>query len=280
MSAIDAQVIDFHAEGLSMPHIAARLGKPYGSIYGICRRLGLEFPHANKKAKGSDKRADAMAALYRAGYTLEQIGQQYGMTRERARQIMTKHLGIRRKDGGKAKQASVKRASRQRDKDRECFGKHGCSRAQYKSLMAIGREMEARGICRERTPIGAFCTQRCNSRRRQIGWELKLWEWWQIWHESGRWEQRGVGQGYVMARLNDEGPYAAGNVYITTAIDNIVNAPKRPKKSGLPLGVRKVKGRDGFFAQRQVNGNTSKFGPFPTPELAHAAYIAAGPMAA
>jgi hypothetical protein len=56
--------------------------------------------------------------------------------------------------------------------------------------------------------------------RLAIGWELNLWQWWSIWQRSGKWEQRGRGSRYGMCRFNDTGPYASGNVYIATCVDN------------------------------------------------------------
>lgn len=67
----------------------------------------------------------------------------------------------------------------------------------------------------QKTPKGRFVTQKANAQRRDIPWELTFEQWWQLWKESGKWEQRGRTYGcYVMARLNDEGPYALGNVRI------------------------------------------------------------------
>jgi len=91
---------------------------------------------------------------------------------------------------------------------------------------------------------GAFESQRNNARKRGIGWELTFEQWWTIWRESGKWEQRGKTKGcYVMARPGDLGPYKVGNVYITTHSDNAKTAqsharrrPARPRKERHPKG--------------------------------------------
>jgi hypothetical protein len=50
---------------------------------------------------------------------------------------------------------------------------------------------------------------------------LTFAEWWQIWHDSGHWEERGTANGcYVMCRNADQGPYAVGNVRIDTVRGN------------------------------------------------------------
>lgn len=44
--------------------------------------------------------------------------------------------------------------------------------------------------------------------------------WWQWWMETGKWQDRGRGYGYCMARILDEGPYAPDNVYLATGQEN------------------------------------------------------------
>lgn len=59
--------------------------------------------------------------------------------------------------------------------------------------------------------------------------EMKLTfdEWWKIWQDSGKWEQRGSRKGgYVMSRKNDLGHYEVGNVFIQLHADNIRDAVK------------------------------------------------------
>jgi hypothetical protein len=73
----------------------------------------------------------------------------------------------------------------------------------------------------QQTPKGKFITQRANAKRRGVAWELTFEQWWQIWQESGKWEQRGTdSKQYCMARIHDEGPYAIGNVSIRTMRSN------------------------------------------------------------
>lgn len=76
-----------------------------------------------------------------------------------------------------------------------------------------------------------------------------------------------------MCRQGDEGPYAVGNVFIAPARVN--TSERKDKKSGLPIGVKKNKRCAGFVAMRQINGEKLRLGTHPTPELAHAAYLAA-----
>lgn len=151
-----------------------------------------------------------MRAQYVAGQTLEQIGERYSITRERVRQIITKHYGIRAKDGGKAEVARKNRQAFQKKRDARMMKCWGCTYKQYRSILK-----------RPDQPTYAFSQQRKSAGQRGIGWELNLWQWWKIWEHSGHWAERGRGHGYGMCRLNDVGPYAADNVYIGTGVENV-----------------------------------------------------------
>jgi hypothetical protein len=57
-------------------------------------------------------------------------------------------------------------------------------------------------------------------------------EWWAIWEASGHYHLRGKGTGmYCMSRINDQGDYTVGNVFIQLHSDNISQAQKGKPKS-------------------------------------------------
>lgn len=67
----------------------------------------------------------------------------------------------------------------------------------------------------------AFHARRAGAKQRGIPFLMTFEEWWAIWQDSGKWEQRGCHRGqYVMARFRDAGPYAVGNVRICTREEN------------------------------------------------------------
>lgn len=206
-------------------------------------------------------RVEAMSALYRDGKTLEQIGAVYGITRERVRQLLTK-AGVTRDQGGQAKRAERRRIDAALRRDARFLKRKGCTFAQYCELRALKK------------PTRAYSMQKKNADRRGIGWEFTLWQWWTLWQQSGRWDQRGRGNNYMMCRIGDVGPYSIDNVFIARGIVNSSNANK---KSNLPIGVTK-KTKHGYTAQRGIAGKQVWLGTFATPELAHAAYLAADPM--
>ncbi len=73
----------------------------------------------------------------------------------------------------------------------------------------------------QKTPKGKFVRQKANARRCGIPWELSFEEWWKIWEDSGKWEERGkTSLDYVMARKLDAGGYSVDNVHIISSRKN------------------------------------------------------------
>ena len=263
--------------GMTRQWCAARLDVPYPTLIRWCRLGKIQAPYGGDAVDAqraiAKKRAVAMSVLYKAGYTLQQIGDQHGLTRERVRQLMTRHLGFNAESGGAHAKAVAAEKKREAAKNARKLAKHGCSFQQWSELQSIGNAMIAAGKGRYQTPLYAFRNQRRNAAHRGIGWDLTLWQWWCIWKDSGHWEDRGRGQGYVMCRYGDTGPYAPGNVFIALATENCSEANRR--ETYLPMGVSRTKsGR--FHAHRRINGRDFGLGTHDTPELAHAAYLAAG----
>lgn len=205
-------------------------------------------------------RVRRMAELYKSGKTLQQIGDEYGMTRERVRQLIS-FVGLSRKSGGAHFHAKRSEVAKHAKKDTWALKKWGCTYAQYRNLVLMN------------WPTRAFCYQKRTAGHRGIEWKFTLWQWWTVWQESGKWEQRGRGHNkYVMARKGDVGPYEAGNVFICTLSENSSN--RKQKTSGLPIGVSKktVKNYVAYVAQKMIGGKKYRIGSFKTPEAAGAAY--------
>lgn len=199
------------ARGLTRRQAAQETGIQYQYICRLAKQHGIKFPrqpYTGAETKVSP-RGQEMAALYKAGNTLQAIGEKFSITRERVRQILTKHFGMNWADGGQHFKAEEKRRRFEARRDQKSLTKWGCSWAQYVALRSM------------RTPTRAFSCQKNNAAERGIAWELNLWQWWSIWQHSGHWDNRGRGAGYQMCRNGDTGAYAVGNVYIASGITNI-----------------------------------------------------------
>lgn len=166
--------------------------------------------HRDLAAKRAAKALD-MAERYEAGSTLHEIGNYYGITRERVRQLIKGELGMTGRDGGAAVRGREKANARAKQLNLSCLRRHGITRSEQ---ISIREQFGYR-------PFRQFQQQRRNSRDRGIPWQLTFGEWWEIWQKSGKWPERGRGaSGYVMARHGDKGAYAVGNVKIIHATQN------------------------------------------------------------
>ena len=148
------------------------------------------------------ERTEAMAALYRSGKKLHEIGDIYGVSRERVRQLLAK-AGITRKDGGQSVLSAPKAAERQALSDEYWIKVSGMVR---KDLLEIPASVRR-----------AYTTHRRNAANRGIPWEMNLAQWAGIWKSSGKWKRRGRGADcYVMSRIRVNEPFSPDNVCICT----------------------------------------------------------------
>jgi len=161
-----------------------------------------------------------MREMYLSGKTLQEIGDEFGVTRERIRQIL-KQLGLKREDGGitiKTKPNKEKRLLEKLEKrearNKELINKRGFSLDEW-------RVINDKNLAGSKKPITAFHSHHMAARHRGIEFKLSFFEWWNIWQDSGKWENRGRGIGkYCMSRLGDSGAYEIGNVEIKLATEN------------------------------------------------------------
>lgn len=217
--------------GLSRKETADLLNITENTISRYCMEFGVYFPHGRQGYCGDLPRAEAMASMYASGKTLQEIGEFYKVTRERVRQIISKHHGMNRESGGKSIRADRRREAKSRKREDRTMKKYGCSHGKYRELVELGRQMIADGATRERTPTGAWHSQRSNARSRGIEWNITLWDWWELWQRSGKWDIRGRTKGsYVMCRFGDTGAYEIGNVYIATCSHNCSVQPNHPMR--------------------------------------------------
>ena len=148
-----------------------------------------------------------VVVMWKNGHSLQSVGDRFGVTRERIRQILRK-LGVPVEAGGRHVKARVKEAERQSRRDAFALRKYGCCYADYKAISQSGG-------------VVPFNSQRSAANSRGVKWKLNLKQWWDIWQQSGKWDQRGRGKNrYCMGRIADQGAYAIGNVKIITTEQN------------------------------------------------------------
>ncbi len=174
--------------------------------------------------------------LYKGGRTLEQIGIRFGVSRQRVKQIFDK-CGISSENCGVTARRDNRIARMRSEIDARCISRKGCTLEQYSYLRSV-----------EGNPVRRFRAQKGNAYMRKIPWQFKLWEWWTVWEQSGKWSLRGRHLGeYVMARINDAGPYSPSNVKITTCTENILEhyeltraGIKPPRKPAIAIDEKRL----------------------------------------
>ena len=205
----DAEIRRLAADGLGSRQIADAINGSQPGVLAYCKRNGIKVQRPHKDYS-TDPRVLKMAEMFRQGLTLQEIGRQHGLTRERVRQLL--HWGgIAPDEGGKSVRVEAMRSvsiSKERQRQAKQEARFGVP---YDLLQAL----RANGATR------AFQQQRRTSSIRGIEWRLTLGQWWAVWQTSGKFDQRGRGIGsYCMSRIRDDGPYALGNVHVQRTEEN------------------------------------------------------------
>lgn len=199
------------ARGMNHDQAAAEIDCSRAYLVSFACRHGIKFGRracAQSPVAGSARdpgeRSRRMATLYRSGSTLQAIGTEYSITRERVRQILWSDHGIRGKDGGKTFTATIKAAARLNKFEAANQAKYGCSRAQYKEILNAGGTL-------------AFSRLKMNAEHGGFEVDMTLFQWWGVWQASGHWNNRGRGRhGYWMFRLTADAPLSIDNYCIAT----------------------------------------------------------------
>lgn len=208
--ARDGRMAELAAQGMSPAEIAAATNVRVTTVYVWARSSGLKLKRS-KRAGGigsqHPERDTKMVAMFRQGVTLAKIGSQFGLSRERVRQIL-KRIGVCAEDGGIARNAASRRESACAKREAYWLGKYGLP-------FAVVKQLQQDGVTK------GFQDHKRNSAARGIPFHLTFIDWLSVWQASGKLDQRGRGKGkYVMSRIRDDGAYELGNVHVQLATEN------------------------------------------------------------
>jgi DNA-binding CsgD family transcriptional regulator len=210
-------------------------------------KKAAQSPSVGRPSEGTSNRVRDMAAMYRAGNTLEDIGIKWGVTRERVRQILFKMNG-HKIDGGRSVRSLLKakenKKLQQSRRDKRTMAFYGVD---FLTAKKINGDL---AISSHNSPSYYYKFQKKSAQYRGIEWKFNLSQWWEVWEKSGKWEKRGRGKYmYCMARNEDSGPYEIGNVKIITNGENIAEGFETS-----PMDKRRS------LASKYEGIDTSKFG--------------------
>lgn len=189
---------------LRMVGIRPKVGRPKGKA-GPGKTDG-----ALRRNIAKQQRLEAVASRFKSGETLQEIANDYGLSRERVRQLLRKQ-GLTGIDGGRTIKSFLNHADKPKPKGDPFFRRYGMERAE------LGPEFADMSTCDPRHPKRAFCEQRRTAKYRGFEWSLSFKEWWTLWAESGKWAERGrSADKYVLTRVAGCGPFSVDNCVIST----------------------------------------------------------------
>lgn len=106
----------------------------------------------------------------------------------------------------------------------------------------------------------AYHVQRHAAKKRGLGFEFTLAQWWAWWQVDGRWDRRGTGHDrLVMARLSDGEPYREGNVKCITHRESIAELSRALPHTRREVGFCGCRG-DSHPKSRAVLTPDGRFG--------------------
>lgn len=229
--------------------------------------------HQESRARQADG-----VALFLTGLTTTQIADKYGVSLA-AVGLWLKKAGVSATDGGFAIVMKARVAERGTDKtcrkDARSLRNYGCS---ANELLALNSGLQSSTLG---SAAHKYQQQKRAAKRRRIRFSISFPEWMAIWSESGAYELRGRGHGYVMARYGDAGAYEVGNVLICSALQNNSDGGKKSAqlRKASPKKYKSTAGRgkgwtisNGYIVAR-FNGK--HLGSFTSTDEAAAAYKSA-----
>jgi hypothetical protein len=172
-----------------------------------------------KGSKVANEQHLAMAAMYKSGKSLVEVGREYGISGQRVHMIM-QSLGVSREEGGVSVRRAERKAARQRAVDAaleaKLMQKWGMTSDEYAEHVAQYGNSNQTG-----SPMSKYLSQRKNAEKRGIQWLFTFKSWWVLWQESGLWDKRGR-KSYGLGRIGDAStPFSPDTCRISTLTEII-----------------------------------------------------------
>jgi len=208
--------IAMYVSGASCTEVAAQFGVSKPTVTGWVRRHGFHVRGKNEcRATDLTMHFQEVKERYLRGESLKSIADSYGTVKQSVTGLMRRRGVPRRTKPGAKK--SVNR-------DARYLKAYGCTESEFNAIYD-GPPLKGSNAFKYRR-------QQARAKQRDIGWEFTFPEWWAVWQASGKWDRRGRGHGYVMARKGDTGPYSPSNVEIIRQSQNISDAHRNHLKKG------------------------------------------------
>lgn len=172
------------------------------------RDVMIEKKRGRRKKPETVSRNQVICDAFASGRTLAAIGADYGISRERVRQILVAN-GVSADSGGVALSARQKKVASQEARNSNKLRIWGISLEEWTRLNTIKNPLGE-------NPFRAFTSYRRNARKYgDDRWRISFVEWWAMWEASGLWGKKGSSdERIVMIRTNPAGNFEAANLEI------------------------------------------------------------------
>lgn len=257
----ESEIISLFESGKSTLEISQILNKNEYSVRAYLKYRGFKLEKINHVRDSNVERDILIVELYKNGETLKSISKKIGISGERIRQIVkNNNVNLGGRDARqllKSRDKQLEKEIQRSKKEMRIFNMYGINIDLYEKIYT-----EMGSPSNPKSPFFKFCHHRANSKKRGIEFKLSFAEWWNMWEESGKWDQRGRGHGYVMARYADTGGYEIGNVYICTSVQNAADQYKSGKERNIPKRHIDGKCNRGHYFDKTIvkqDGRTFRF---------------------
>lgn len=176
-----------YKKGMPVTDLGEKYGLKVHKVKSVLNQQGL-----SRRDRGSvsyNQRFNSMVAALKSGKSHAQIAEQFGLSRSRVSEIFKERNVVAAQVSTPAKQAvKAKAAPAAKAKVPRTMKAWGMSREEYELHTGLHGCSSNPG-----SPMHKYGAHKSNARRNGLEWQFNFKDWWRMWVESGRWDQRGPG---------------------------------------------------------------------------------------
>jgi predicted DNA-binding protein YlxM (UPF0122 family) len=206
------EVIDDYQSDMTVKEVAAKYNVYPTIIYSILRAYKVPL-RGYAGLMSPEGRDDEICELYRSGYTMQEIGDRYNISRQRIQQILAK-FNMTYEDGGNHVKSVARQEQLKQEMDERSFNNYGYTREQFHMLRGTHEDYN-------KSALGKWYQFKKNCEIHGFELQLTPLEWWDIWQKSGKFHLlERAGDGYCLGRIDQKGPFSKENCVVRKFSEN------------------------------------------------------------
>lgn len=169
----------------------------------------------DKNPESTKKRNSLIARRFKAGWTMGELSTEFGISRQRVKQLLDKR-GVKAENGGRAVLRALNIKTKVASRERNVKRRWGITLEHWKHLRAMDQDFW-------KTPLGVYIRKRANVQRTsKRKWRLTFVDFLHLWEDSGKWDQRGRGdEFYGMSLIDPTKDWTRDNVVVKRLQDSV-----------------------------------------------------------